>query len=114
MNILISAIGSMSSEAIISSLRKIGGTKLIGCDIYDREWIHPSRLVDVFYQVPGADAADYISDLLTICLRENVQYVFPLTDPEVDVLSIHRDVFERHGITLCISKNCFVRKTGQA
>lgn len=108
MNILISAIGSMSSEAVISSLRKIEGTRLIGCDIYDREWIYPSTLVDAFYQVPRADCPSYIGELLAVCLREKVEYVMPLTDPEVDVLSINRNIFEENGITLCISADCVI------
>jgi len=109
MNILISAIGSMASEAVISSLRKIEGARLIGCDIYDREWVYPSTLVDVFYQVPVAVSPDYIDELLAICLREDVRYVLPLTDPEVDVLSIHRNAFEEKGITLCISSDHVIR-----
>jgi len=109
MNILVSAIGSMSSEAVVSSLRKIAGAKLIGCDIYDREWIYPSRLVDVFYQVPRADSAGYVDELLDICLRENVRYVLPLTDLEVDALSLRRNIFEKNGITLCISSDDVVR-----
>jgi len=103
MDILVSAIGSMSSEAVISSLRKIRGTRLIGCDIYNKEWIYPSRLVDVFYQVPRADSPSYVDEILDICLRENVRYVLPLTDLEVDVLSVCRSAFEEKGIMICIS-----------
>ncbi len=105
MNILISAIGSMSSEAVISSLRKIDGVKLVGCDIYDKEWIYPSELVDSFYQVPRSDSPDFIDKLLDICLWENIQYIVPLTDLEVDALSVNREVFEEKGITLCISSD---------
>lgn len=109
MNILISAIGSMSSEAVISSLRKLDNIKLIGCDIHEKEWIYPSKLVDVFYQVPRADSPDFIDELLTICIQEDVQCIFPLTDPEVDVLSIHRDVFEEKGIAVCISSHDVIK-----
>ncbi len=109
MNILISAIGSMSSEAVISSLRKLDGARLIGCDIYDKEWIYPSMLVDVFYQVPRADSFGYIEELLDICIREDVQYVFPLTDPEVDILSDRRSAFEEKGIVICISPDDVVK-----
>ncbi len=107
--ILISAIGSMSSEAVISSLRKLDGVKLIGCDIYDKEWIYPSKLVDVFYQIPRADSSGFIDELLAICEREGVKYIFPLTDPEVDVLSRHRDIFEENGIVICISPRDVVK-----
>lgn len=103
MNILITAIGSMSSEAVIASLRKLEGIRLIGCDIYEKEWIYPSWLVNVFYQISRADSPDFINDLLTICIREDIQYIFPLTDLEIDVLSDHRDLFEEKGIMICMS-----------
>jgi len=109
MNILITAIGSMSSESVISSLKKLDGIRLIGCDIYEREWIYPSKLVDVFYQISKADSSRFIDDLLTICVREDVQYIIPLTDLEVDALSVHKDTFEEKGITICISSRDVIK-----
>ena len=103
MNILLSAIGSMSSEAVIKSLRKIEDVKIIGCDMYPQSWIYPSKLVDVFYQVPRADSLLYIHKILEICTRENVDYFFPLTDLEIDVLIESIDLFESKDVTVCVS-----------
>lgn len=103
MNILLSALGSMSSEAVIKSLRKIEDVKIIGCDMYPQSWIYPSKLVDVFYQVPRADSLLYIHKILEICTRENVDYFFPLTDLEIDTLIKSIDLFENKGVKVCIS-----------
>ena len=105
MNILVSAIGSMSSEAVIKSLRRIENVKIIGCDIYKAKWIYPSKLVDVFYQVSRADSFTYINDIIDICLKENIEYFFPLTDLEIDILTEYRYLFDNNGIVLCISSS---------
>lgn len=83
--------------------------KLIGSDIYDRELVYPSMLVDIFYRVPMAISSDYIDTLLAICLREEVQYVIPLADPEVDVLSAHRNAFLERGIIVCIASEPVIK-----
>lgn len=103
MNILLSAIGSMSSEAIIKSLKEVEEVKIIGCDIYPQSWIYPSKLVNTFYQVPRADSLSYVHKILEICVREKVDYFFPLTDLEIDVLIKFIDLFESKGVTICIS-----------
>lgn len=104
MNVLITAIGSMASEAIISSIKSKDGIHLIGCDIYPQNWIYTSSLVDRFYQVPRADSMLYIEELIRVCDIENVEYVIPLTDLEVDVLSENMDIFKKKNVTICISE----------
>ena len=51
MNILLTAIGSFSADCVVTSLKKMGH-KVIGCDIYKREWVANSVIVDKFYQAP--------------------------------------------------------------
>lgn len=109
-NILVSAIGSMSSEAVIASLRRTENAKVIGCDIYDKEWIYPSKLVDVFYQVSRADSSGYINDILDICKKEKINYIFPLTDIEIDLLSDFIEIFKKHGIIICIAPVNVIKK----
>lgn len=52
-NILITAIGSFSAEAVVDSLKNLNN-KVIGCDIYPKEWHYLIRKLDNFYQVPLA------------------------------------------------------------
>lgn len=102
MNIALTAIGSMSSEAVISSIRNNNKNSVIGFDIYPKEWIATSKLVNSFYKVPSAKDKEYISTILKLCSLNKIEYLIPLTDNEVDVLSPQRQLFERNGITLCL------------
>ncbi|WP_225783651.1 ATP-grasp domain-containing protein [Xenophilus sp. Marseille-Q4582] len=103
MKCLVTAIGSMSAEAVISRLARLPGVEVVGCNLHPASWTPASRLVRCFYQVPSAkDAAAYVARLLLICERERVSHLIALTDPEVDVLSAHREAFAVAGIVLCI------------
>jgi carbamoyl-phosphate synthase large subunit len=101
-NILITAIGSMSFEGVIKTLKSYGVSKIVGCDINDSEYLYPSKQVDTFYKVSKAlNPKDYINDLLNICSKENIDFILPLTDLEIDVINQNRDLFKN--ITLGIS-----------
>lgn len=58
----------------------------MGCDIYPAEWVVSSMDVDVFYRAPYAtDTEAYRSFIRQICETEQIDYVLPLTDIEIDV-----------------------------
>lgn len=81
--VLITAIGSFSADIVIKKCRE-NGMRVIGCDIYPREWVVDAGNVDAFYQVPRATEAEaYPEALLEICSREKVDGILPLTDVEV-------------------------------
>ena len=93
MNILVTAIGSFSADYVISSLNQ-SGHNVIGCDIYPAEWHAVSRDCAAVYQVPLATTGeDYINALLKICTKHQIDFIFPLTDVEIDVLAPHRAQF---------------------
>ena len=101
--VLVTAIGSFSASAVIKGLRS-AGFRVIGCDIYPREWIAVASEVDEFYRAPLAkDEERYVDFIKNICEREKVGFVLPLTDVEIDVLNGCRDVFDNARITLCMS-----------
>lgn len=100
---LVTAIGSFSAEAVISGLRK-NGFRVVGCDIHPAEWIASSLDVDVFYQVPRLSAGGaYVEAIAAICRQEGVTYILPLTDPEIDILSVCRERFAEEGVHLLLS-----------
>lgn len=103
MNVLVTAIGSMASEAVISSLTNNHGFRIVGCDIYPKSWIYTSNFVESFYQVSRADSESYLEDLIHICDVENINYLIPLTDLEIDVLSENIEIFRNKNIVICIS-----------
>lgn len=99
---VVTAIGSFSADIVIKNLKK-NAIRVIGCDIYPREWIADSANVDRFYTVPYAtDRECYVNRMVTICREENAEALLVLTDAEVDVLNCFREVFAREGILLCL------------
>ena len=83
---LVTAIGSFSAHEVIAGCIR-EGMRVIGCDIYPAEWVADSKEVEAFYQAPYAtDEMAYRRFLTEICERENVDFVLPLTDVEVDAL----------------------------
>jgi len=101
--VLITAIGSFSSDAAIRSCRALG-MRVIGTDIYPMEWVAQSLDVDAFYQVDKAvNAGAYIEELTEIIKEEGVTLLMPSTDAEVDVLDRYRQELKEAGCTLCLS-----------
>ncbi len=103
MNVLVTAIGSFSADIVIKSLKRLG-YKVIGCDIYPKEWIADAYNVNEFYQAPYvSDKEKYSEFIKKVCLENKIKYIFPLTDIEVDFFNNNRKWFEENNIYLCIS-----------
>ena len=99
---LITAVGSASAPSVLASLKKLGH-RVIGCDIYPREWNAVSTQVDAFFQaVLATDEEAYVHQLMDAVEREHVDYLIPLTDVEVDVLCRCKANFASIGCTLCV------------
>jgi len=102
MKILVTAIGSMSAKTVCKKLQTMG-CFVVGTDIYPKEWQTNLQFVHKFEQVPKFNQNNFINELLSICKKYKIEYVFPLTDPELDILNENRKLFELNKITLCIS-----------
>lgn len=102
-NVLLTSIGSVAADITIKSLKRLGH-RVVGTDIYPREWVVDAYNVDAFYRVPLVSEAEaYISAIHDICESEHIDYLIPLIDPEVDLFNVNRGWFEEHGVILCIS-----------
>lgn len=100
--VLVTAIGSFSADCVIRELKK-NRFYIIGCDIYPSEWHAVSKDCNKTYQVPLAtDSDNYIKNILSICVENNVDFIVPLTDIEIDVFNRSRAQFENNGIILCM------------
>ncbi len=101
---MVTAIGSMASVAVIDSIRERWQTAtVIGTDIYPEKWLAQSQNTDKFFQVPRADHPDYIRIMSEICGKHHIDWLIPLIDPEVDILALNRETFEKEGTIICIS-----------
>lgn len=115
---LVTAIGSYAADIVIKNLKTLG-FKVIGTDIYAREWIADAYNVSEFYQVPRvADKEEFFKAIDYICNEENITHIIPSTDIEVDFFNEYRNYFEEKNITICISSKetlriCRNKKTQQ-
>lgn len=122
MNILVTAIGSMSAEVVIKQLQ-YAGHRVYGCDINPAHWLYTSRLVDGFAQIPRAvDQQAWIAAIAALCEQYYIAWVIPLTDVEVDVLSALRDqlpqgaqaaLMPADAAALCRDKHAWAAKLSQ-
>lgn len=101
--ILVTAIGSFSAVTVIEVLKR-DGYRVIGCDIYPAEWVVNSKIVDVFYKAPYAtDRAAYEEFMRMVCMEEEVAFVMPLTDVEIDLFRGWETAGEETGAVICMS-----------
>jgi len=105
MRILLTAIGSMSAECVIKQLKEAGNF-VVGCDIYPGEWHYETKLCDLFYRAPYAtEEIKYVNFLMNVCKENQLSYIIPLTDLEIDVIERNRSVFNKAGIILCMQSS---------
>jgi carbamoyl-phosphate synthase large subunit len=109
-NILVTAIGSMSAPNVLETLSKDKENLIVGTDIYPKQWQINDFYLSKFYQVPKANDENYISEILKIGIENEIKYIIPLTDPEVDILSEKRELFENSKIVICISEKQTILK----
>lgn len=102
--VLVTAIGTAASTAIISQLRGSGNYHIIGGDIFLKNQVATSKDVDEFFTFPSAiqDLDGYIDFVVDFCREHKVSYYFATIDEEIVNISSHRARFEEIGVKLCI------------
>lgn len=102
--VLVTAIGTAASTAIITQLKKSGNYCIVGGDIYKKNQVATALDVDEFYTFPsairGLDA--YIDFAVNFCREHRIDYYFATIDEEIANLSRNREKFEAIGVSLCI------------
>lgn len=102
MNLLVTSAGRRVKviEYLKSTLSKIDG-KVIATDC---DFKAPSLyFADKYEIVPRIDDTNYITYLLEICEKHNIDGIFSLIDPELEILAINKDKFNQKGIKLILS-----------
>lgn len=102
---LVTCVGGVISPSQIESLRRNPEgrrVRIIGTDMTSP--CIGQFLVDKFYDVPPGTAPEYIETLADICSRESVDAVFPASHEEALQLAHRRDVFDKLGTVVAVSK----------
>lgn len=102
--VLVTAIGTATSTAVVTQLKKTESYHIIGGDIFPKNQVATAKDVDEFYTFPPAiqDLDGYIEFAVSFCKEHHVAYYFASIDEEVANLSKHRNRFEQIGVKLCI------------
>lgn len=102
-SVLVTSTGSVATDITIKSLKRMG-YRVVGCNIYPKEWIVESCEMDQFYRVPPVNqSVEYLNTIKEICVKEDIKYLFPMIDYEVDLYNVNRKWFEEQGVRVCIS-----------
>ena len=99
--ILLTAIGSMAAAPAARRYQALGHT-VFGCDIYPREWTALAGELDFFQARLATEGEPYVEQLKEAVRRDRLDFLIPLTDPEVDVLSPRKAEFRALGCTVCV------------
>lgn len=108
-NILVTAIGTFSSECVINSLRTFCNGKIVGCDIYPAEWHAISNQYDTVLKAPLVkEDNNYLEFIINTCNEYSIGIIIPSTDVEVDFFNKHRDFFIVENILVTIGTSEFL------
>lgn len=99
--ILVSAIGGDVGHSVLKCLFQ-EKDKLIGCDMHQ----YPVGLdvVDGFFTSLPASHANYIPHLLKNCKRYQVTHFIPISEPEIEVVINHLELFHKEKIKVLINR----------
>lgn len=102
--VLVTAIGTATSTAIVLRLKASGAYHIIGGDIFKENQVATAKDVDEFYTFPPAvrELDSYVDFVAAFCKEHNVNYYFASIDEEIANLSGNREKFEAIGVYLCI------------
>jgi carbamoyl-phosphate synthase large subunit len=66
------------------------------------------HLSDKFFFISKVTDENYISELLNLCLENNVKIIIPTIDTELNILSKNKHLFTKNGIEIVISSYDFI------
>lgn len=110
MNLLMCSVGRRGE--LIKYFRKTMGEEGIIVATDNSPYAPALYFADKQYIVPSITDPEYINTLSNICKKEKVQAIATFIDPEIEILSKNRKVFEELGIQVLVpyyetAKLCF-------
>ena len=105
-NVLVLGVGAAGvGEQIIKSLKLQNPfvIAIVGTDFNPNSY--GRSLVDKFYEVPLATSNNYLKVLEDIIEENNINFIFPGSDPDMLFLSNNRNYFHKKNIGLAINSD---------
>jgi FMN phosphatase YigB (HAD superfamily) len=94
--------GGLQGLALIKALRVLPDVRILVADCYQENIAR--YFADACFRAPLLkDEQAFLDFLVDLCRREGVDFVFPATNFELDLLERNRVVFEVHGVTVFVS-----------
>lgn len=98
MNLLLTSIGKRIQ--LIGHLKT--AFRVVGADASEQN--AAKYFVDAFYRIPRCSEPAYLSEILAICDREEINALIPLYEAEFSVLNEARRLLEAKGVRLILSE----------
>lgn len=96
----------MIGSSAVRALRE-SDYKIIGCDT--KKYSTVLDMVDKYYQVPAEfQAENYINFLKKVIQKENVGFILPISEPEIEVINQRRDEIEPLGVKLLLNNSTII------
>ncbi len=101
--VIITGAGAPGAPGVMKSLRDNSerSIRVVGVDASSEAV--GFRLADAGYQIPMANAPDFIDSLLKIAINEKAKVILPLVTHELEMLSLNKDKFQKEGVTVSVS-----------
>lgn len=99
--VLMTGAGAPGGPGIIKGLQQDSNIDLIVGDV--NPVASGKFLNDKFELLLNADDPEFISDLLRICIKNQIDIIFPLVTKELFKLSKGKKIFSEHGIKIVVS-----------
>ena len=102
-NVLITSIGSFSTDSVVKSLKEAFRGQIIGCDIYPSEWHSTSELFDIVLKSPMVkEKTAFYNFIREVCNKYSIGFIVPLMDFDIDFFNEQRNYFTSNGIIVTI------------
>lgn len=94
MNVLVTALGTVSGTAIAKRLKNNKDMIIFGADINESDLIYASKEVDTYTQFPTAvNNENYLDFLIDFCKKNKIDVIIPIIDEEVELLTNNQTLF---------------------
>lgn len=102
MKILMTGAGAPGGPGIIKAIKEDPSIILHVCDTNPEasgRFLSP----DTFHLVPRSGDVNFITNVIDICLKNSINFIFPLVTSELSKFSLHKELFISNGIYPIVS-----------